>query len=83
MKEETTFTRRNFIGTLAAAGAVTLACSKSIKDLDLPAMLQEAPDGPSLKAGVVGCDQCDRGNTAARLDDLHGTPADNEVHSLA
>lgn len=55
MSEETTFTRRKFIGAMAAAGTVALACSKTKKAEGLPPMLETAPDGPVLKAGLIGC----------------------------
>ncbi|MBN2417704.1 Gfo/Idh/MocA family oxidoreductase [bacterium] len=55
MSEETRFTRRGFIGAMAAAGTVALACSKTKKPEGLPPMLETAPDGPVLKAGLVGC----------------------------
>ena len=52
MAEDKNITRRNFIGTMtmagAAAGAAMLACSKSTPNLNLPPMLETAPDGPEL-----------------------------------
>ncbi len=55
MEESKQFTRRDFIGTMAVAGGALLACAKSAPKLDLPEMLKTAPDGPELKAGLVGC----------------------------
>ena len=48
--------RRQFIGTVAAAGAIMMACGgDKTANLKLPPLLDQAPDGPPLKAGVVGC----------------------------
>jgi len=48
--------RRAFIGTAVAAGALAMSCSKSgapkVENQDLP---QQAPDGPELTAGLIGC----------------------------
>ena len=52
--------RRNFLGKAATAGAagfivpaIITSCSRSTKrNSDLPAMLDQAPDGPVLKAGL-------------------------------
>jgi len=48
------FTRRDFIGAAAAAGTGLLlaGCSRSFPKLTF---LDAAPDGPVLKAGVIGC----------------------------
>jgi myo-inositol 2-dehydrogenase / D-chiro-inositol 1-dehydrogenase len=63
MKENRAFDRRNFIsttaiGTLGVIGSAGLlqSCSglKSRK-VQLPEMLDQAPDGPVLKAGLIGC----------------------------
>ena len=56
-KKDTSLSRRNFIGTVAAAGAVMMACGKtgSGGDLNLPPLLDAAPEGPVLKAGLIGC----------------------------
>lgn len=57
-------TRRNFLGKAAAAGAAGAvipsflhSCTPdgTIKDLILPEFLDQAPEGPELKAGLVGC----------------------------
>ncbi len=55
MSEKTNFTRRGFIGAMAAAGTVALVCSKTRQIEGLPPMLGTAPDGPVLKAGLIGC----------------------------
>ena len=55
--------RRNFLSNAATAGALGLVvptllsgCSRtSKKTAALPAMLDQAPDGPVLKAGLIGC----------------------------
>ena len=48
--------RRAFIGTAVAAGAMAMSCSKAgspkVENQDLP---QQAPDGPELTAGLIGC----------------------------
>lgn len=55
--------RRNFIGavTVASAGALILGCKKEYPKLTF---VDVAPDGQSLKAGLIGCG--DRGTGAAR-----------------
>jgi len=55
--------RRNFLGKAATAGAagfiapaILTSCSLSTKrNVDMPVMLDQAPDGPVLKAGLIGC----------------------------
>ena len=57
--------RRNFLGKAATAGAVgavgmpllmsSCKTGKVPQDLVLPPLLDTAPDGPVLKAGVIGC----------------------------
>jgi myo-inositol 2-dehydrogenase / D-chiro-inositol 1-dehydrogenase len=56
------FNRRTFIGAVAAvgAGAVLASCKKSISPLKF---VDVAPDGPVLKAGLIGCGN--RGTGAA------------------
>ena len=50
------FSRRTFIGTAMAAGALAVACGQAkTKKVAVPVMLDKAPDGPELKAGLVGC----------------------------
>ncbi|MFC1541396.1 Gfo/Idh/MocA family protein [Candidatus Latescibacterota bacterium] len=57
--------RRSFIGTAVAAGVLAASCSKSEqRDVSVPIMLDQAPDGPMLKAGLIGCGG--RGTGAAR-----------------
>jgi len=54
--------RRNFItkttlGTIGTIGMIT-ACSNVVKkttEIQLPVLLEKAPDGPVLKAGLIGC----------------------------
>ncbi len=55
---EKTVNRREFleIGAAAAAGALILGCAKKKKvELKLPPLLDQAPEGPVLKAGLIGC----------------------------
>lgn len=55
--------RRNFLGkaaTVGAAGAVmpsliNSCASDGIREATIPEFLDMAPDGPELKAGVIGC----------------------------
>lgn len=54
--------RRNFItkttlGTLGAAGILTSCAGpeNNKKEIQLPELLDQAPDGPVLKAGLIGC----------------------------
>lgn len=54
-KKETQITRRDFIGKVAVASSLILACAKSDKKVSLPPLLDVAPDGPVLKAGLIGC----------------------------
>ena len=67
--------RREFIGTAAAVGAVgavsalVAGCSnrgnlEKYADYQYPELLPQAPDGPVLKAGLIGCGG--RGTGAAR-----------------
>ena len=60
--EKRDFTRRTFIGTVAAvgAGAVLASCKKSYPSVTF---VDAAPDGPVLKAGLIGCGN--RGTGAA------------------
>jgi myo-inositol 2-dehydrogenase/D-chiro-inositol 1-dehydrogenase len=66
MKQKTNgLSRRKFLGNAAAVGAVGAlgvsqllsACDKIKipKDLVLPPLLDQAPDGELIKAGVIGC----------------------------
>ena len=62
MKTKPGIDRRNFIsrtalGTLGAAGFIT-ACTGSSErkgDIQLPKLLDQAPDGRVIKAGLIGC----------------------------
>ncbi len=55
--------RRNFLGKAAVAGAagivaptiITACAPKKKKEVSVPVMLDKAPDGPMLKAGLIGC----------------------------
>ncbi|HDL19195.1 MAG TPA: Gfo/Idh/MocA family oxidoreductase, partial [Bacteroidetes bacterium] len=61
--EKSTLNRRQFLGTATAAGAIGAvgigammnSCGKPAVDLKLPPLLDVAPDGPELTAGLVGC----------------------------
>ena len=57
-KEKRNFNRRTFIGAVVGmgAGAVLASCRKSY--------MNRAPDGPVLKAGLIGCGE--RGTAAAQ-----------------
>lgn len=52
-------TRRGFIGTAALAGAVLAACTSAPEQtVTVPKLTpgpEDAPDGPTLKAGLIGC----------------------------
>jgi len=55
-QQETNFSRRHFIGTMAAAGTIMVACSgKSAEKVKWYNQPRIAPDGPELKAGLIGC----------------------------
>ena len=61
MKNQNGIDRRNFIsktamGTLGTVGFLT-SCSTpaSKKEIQLPVLLDQAPDGKILKAGLIGC----------------------------
>jgi predicted dehydrogenase len=61
--KNSTISRRNFLGKAATAGvagvmvpSIITSCSReSKKVVEVPVMLDQAPDGPVLKAGVIGC----------------------------
>ena len=67
------FSRREFLGKAALAGAIGTigvgsllsSCSskKTAEELGLPHLLDRAPDGPKLKAGLIGAGH--RGTGAA------------------
>lgn len=89
MKEkEGSISRRKFLGNTAAIGAVTTlgvaalasACSnETTKNIVIPVPPDQAPDGPVLKAGLVGCGG--RG-TGAAINFLNAGP-NLEIHALA
>src|SRR5271169_3937509 len=60
--EKRDFNRRTFIGAVAAvgAGAVLASCKKTYPPVSF---VDTAPDGPVLKAGLIGCGE--RGTGAA------------------
>ena len=78
---KTGISRRTFLGTTAAAGITTLSfpslltgCSSEQgkkKTVEVMTFLDQAPDGPELKAGLIGCGG--RG-TGAALDFLKAGP---------
>lgn len=61
--KKSSISRRNFLGKAATAGVagviiptVITACSRETKKVvAIPKFLDQAPDGPVLKAGVIGC----------------------------
>ena len=63
MMKKTSISRRNFLGKAAAAGVagvvlptiITGCSSEAKKVVAIPDFLDQAPDGPVLKAGVIGC----------------------------
>jgi myo-inositol 2-dehydrogenase/D-chiro-inositol 1-dehydrogenase len=77
--KKSAISRRSFLGTAAAAGAasivvpslVTSCTSQKQKKVVLPVMLDKAPDGPLLKAGLIGCGG--RG-TGAGVNFIHAGP---------
>ncbi|HKJ66880.1 MAG TPA: Gfo/Idh/MocA family oxidoreductase [bacterium] len=51
-------TRREFIGigTAAAAGAFLISCGGGAqREIYVPPLMDQAPEGPELRAGLVGC----------------------------
>lgn len=56
-------TRRSFLGNAAAVGvtaigfpAIISGCARETKKIvEVPVLLDQAPDGPILKAGLIGC----------------------------
>ena len=62
--KKSSISRRNFLGKAATAGvagvilpSIITSCSRSEqkKVVEVPAFLDKAPDGPVIKAGVIGC----------------------------
>jgi myo-inositol 2-dehydrogenase / D-chiro-inositol 1-dehydrogenase len=55
--------RRNFLGKAATVGvagvivpSIITSCSRETKKtVAVPTMLDQAPDGPVIRAGVIGC----------------------------
>jgi myo-inositol 2-dehydrogenase / D-chiro-inositol 1-dehydrogenase len=71
MSDDSNFSRRRFletVGTVAAAGAVLSACSRTQQGED---WMDNAPEGRPLRAGLVGCGG--RG-TGAALDFINAGP---------
>jgi predicted dehydrogenase len=70
--------RRNFLSTAATVGAAGVivpsfitGCTPAKKKVAIPTMLDQAPDGPVLKAGLIGCGG--RG-TGAAIDFINAGP---------
>ncbi|WP_423129508.1 Gfo/Idh/MocA family protein [Gaoshiqia sp. Z1-71] len=87
MNEQSSLSRRRFLTNAAAAGAIGIiganalvSCAEKQKtvELNLPPLLDQAPDGKPLKAGVIGCGG--RGSGAA-LDFLSAGP-NLTIHAL-
>ncbi|MFC1607937.1 Gfo/Idh/MocA family protein [Candidatus Latescibacterota bacterium] len=62
------FSRRMFLGTAVAAGALATGCGQSKPtasstkfDVDITNLHEKAPDGPMLTAGLIGCGGRGRG----------------------
>jgi len=61
--KNSSISRRNFLGKAATVGvagvvvpSIIASCSRETKkSVAVPTMLDQAPDGPVLKAGVIGC----------------------------
>jgi myo-inositol 2-dehydrogenase / D-chiro-inositol 1-dehydrogenase len=61
--KKSSISRRNFLGKAAAVGVagvvvptIITSCAREAKKVvAIPTMLDQAPDGPVLKAGVIGC----------------------------
>jgi myo-inositol 2-dehydrogenase / D-chiro-inositol 1-dehydrogenase len=61
--KNSSISRRNFLGKAATVGvagvvvpSIIASCSRETKKaVAVPTMLDQAPDGPVLKAGVIGC----------------------------
>jgi myo-inositol 2-dehydrogenase/D-chiro-inositol 1-dehydrogenase len=61
--KKSSISRRNFLGTAATVGVagvvvptiITSCTSEKKKVVAIPDFLDQAPDGPVLKAGVIGC----------------------------
>jgi len=79
MKNKSTLSRRNFLNRTATVGAVGAIAGPSllkscapgdVKDVEytLCSFLDQAPDGPELKAGLIGCGGRGRGAMQNYLD---------------
>ncbi len=81
--ESMSFDRRAFVGTLALGGAALAACASPPATTKLGDKLQPgpqtAPEGPALKAGLVGCGG--RGTGAAR--NFLDSGPNLELHAMA
>jgi len=86
MMEKSQFSRRNFLGKSAIIGAAGVigmnaltSCSSKTKTVNysFPPMIDKAPDGKKLKAGLVGCGN--RGTGAA----LNFLAAGNDLELVA
>jgi myo-inositol 2-dehydrogenase / D-chiro-inositol 1-dehydrogenase len=61
--KKSNITRRNFLGKAATVGVagvvvptIITSCARETKKVvEVPGFLDQAPDGPVLKAGVIGC----------------------------
>ena len=62
--KKSSISRRNFLGKAATVGVagvvvptIITSCTSEPKKkvVEVPAFLDQAPDGPVLKAGVIGC----------------------------
>ena len=61
--KNSSISRRNFLGKAAAVGVagvvvptIITSCARETKKVvEVPTFLDQAPDGPVLKAGVIGC----------------------------
>ena len=61
--KKSSISRRNFLGKAATVGVagvvaptIITSCARETKKVvEVPAFLDQAPDGPVLKAGVIGC----------------------------
>ncbi|TDO02806.1 Gfo/Idh/MocA family oxidoreductase [Sunxiuqinia elliptica] len=87
MTDKSNYSRRRFLTSAAAVGAVgviganaLVSCAEKQKavELNLPPLLDQAPDGKPIKAGVIGCGG--RGSGAA-LDFLNAGP-NLVIHAL-
>ena len=61
--KKSSISRRNFLGKAATVGvagvvvpSIITSCARETKKVvAVPAFLDQAPDGPVLKAGLIGC----------------------------